>query len=91
MGLAVGEGIETCLTVGRVHAPVWSLIDASNLKAFPVLAGIESLLIAADHDDAGLQAATACADRWTRAGKSVHILKSPTPKRDINDEWRAAA
>lgn len=89
--LAVGEGIETCLTLARVHALVWSLIDAGNLKAFPALPGIESLLIAADHDDAGLQAAAACADRWTRAGKSVRIVKSPTPKHDLNDHWRAAA
>lgn len=54
--LAIAEGIETALTVAHAYQPVWSLIDAGNLAAFPVLDGIESLLIVADNDPAGLKA-----------------------------------
>lgn len=84
-GLAIGEGIETCLSLAHAITPVWSCIDASNLTAFPVLPGIESLLIAADHDDAGIKAARACADRWAEAGREVRIAMPPAAKTDIND------
>ena len=89
--LAIAEGIETALTVAEVFTPVWSAIDAGNLAAFPVLAGIESLLIVADHDDAGLRAAEQCAERWYRAGCKVRIAKSPIPGEDLNDYARRAA
>ena len=89
--LAIGEGIETMLTVALAHRPVWSAIDAGNLAAFPVLGGIESLLIVADHDDAGLRAAEQCAERWYRAGREVRIAKSPMPGEDLNDYVRRAA
>lgn len=84
-GLAVAEGIETALAVAHGYTPVWSLIDAGNLSAFPVLPGIESLLIAADHDDAGMRAADACALRWDNAGREVSIIVPNRQGRDFND------
>lgn len=84
-GLAIGEGIETCLSLAHAVTPVWSCIDAGNLTTFPVLPGIESLLIAADHDDAGIKAAKTCADRWAEAGREVRIAMPPAAKTDIND------
>ena len=72
--LAIGEGIETMLTVALAYKPVWSAIDAGNLAAFPVLDGVESLLVVADHDDAGLRAAEQCAERWYRARREVRIV-----------------
>ena len=89
-GLAIAEGIETALTVALAFTPVWSLIDAGNMAAFPVLDGIESLLIAADNDAAGLRSANECAERWYRAGREVRICKSPVPGQDLNDYARAA-
>lgn len=62
--LGLAEGIETGLALAHVHRPVWAAIDAGNLAAFPVLDGIETLLVAVDGDEAGRAAATACADRW---------------------------
>ncbi len=88
-GLAIAEGIETALTVATVFAPVWSLIDAGNLAAFPVLDGIEELLIVADNDDAGMRAANECAERWQRAGRAVRIAIPPKGM-DANDLARAA-
>lgn len=90
-GLAIAEGIETALTAALAYQPVWSLIDAGNLAEFPVLDGIESLLIIADHDPAGLQATEQCAERWYRAGREVRIAKSPIPGEDLNDFARQAA
>lgn len=89
-GLGVTEGIETGLTLGHVFQPVWAALDAGNLAALPVLSGIESLLIGADHDDAGKDAARTCAALWAALGREVRIAMPPTPKTDLNDLLRAA-
>lgn len=84
-GLAVAEGIETALTIAHDYRPVWSLIDAGNLASFPVLAGIETLVIGADNDPAGLKGAQACADRWAAAGVDVRIVVPESAGADWND------
>lgn len=71
VGLGIAEGIETALSLAWGHVPVWALVDACNLKALPVLAGIESLTVAADDDPAGKAAAGACAQRWADSGCDV--------------------
>ncbi len=55
-GLSIGEGIETCLAAAHACAPVWCTVDAGNLAAFPVLAGIDALTVCADHDETGRSA-----------------------------------
>ncbi|WP_310460683.1 toprim domain-containing protein [Sphaerotilus sp.] len=90
-GLGIGEGIESCLSLAHGFAPVWSLIDAGNLKALPVLPGIEALVIAADHDPAGIAAAQECATRWAAAGCRVSLLMAPAVGADLNDVLKAAA
>jgi phage/plasmid primase-like uncharacterized protein len=84
-GLAIAEGIETALTIAHDYKPVWSLIDAGNLAALPVLAGIETLVIGADNDPAGLTGARACADRWAAAGVDVRIVVPQATGADWND------
>lgn len=84
-GLAIAEGIETALALAHGFAPVWSCIDAGNLAALPVLNGIESITIAADHDTAGLKAATALAQRWADAGREAHIVISENEGDDVAD------
>jgi putative DNA primase/helicase len=84
-GLAVAEGIETALTIAHEYRPVWSLIDAGNMAAFPVLAGIETLVIGADNDEAGLRGARACADRWAAAGVDVRVVVPEMAGADWND------
>jgi putative DNA primase/helicase len=87
-GLALAEGVETALSLAHGYTPVWSCIDAGNLAAVPVLAGIETLMIAVDNDPAGIGAASDCAARWTRAGVEVRLVTSGAPKADINDVAR---
>lgn len=87
--LGIAEGIETALSLAHGHAPVWAAIDASNLAAFPVLAGIETLVISTDGDDAGIESAATCAERWNSAGKHVLLVAASEIGCDLNDEVRA--
>lgn len=84
-GLGVAEGIETALALAHAYRPVWACLDAGNLAQFPMLPGIGSLLVAADHDPAGIAAARACAQRWADADKEAAVVMSATPRHDIND------
>lgn len=85
-GLAIAEGIETALAAAHAFEPVWSTVDAGNLSAFPVLAGIGLLTIFADHDKAGLAAADECAARWREADRGVRVLTPSTVGHDTADE-----
>lgn len=83
MGLGIGEGIETALSLAHSYTPVWAAIDAGNLSQLPYLHGIESLLIARDRDPAGERAALTCAARWDAAGATAFVTKQA--QNDIND------
>ncbi|MCJ2069400.1 toprim domain-containing protein [Methylobacterium sp. J-030] len=92
--LGIGEGIETTLSLRSTpefgSSPVWSLISASNVEAFPVLSGIECLWMAVDHDPAGLRAARACAARWQAAGRETFLIMPDAPGTDLNDIIKGA-
>jgi len=86
-GLAVAEGLETALAVARVFTPVWSCLDAGNLRAFPVLPGEVALSIFADRDasGAGQRAAADCAERWRDAGREVRTMAALRTGADMAD------
>lgn len=84
-GLVIAEGIESALAAAHAYRPVWAAIDAGNLRAFPLLHGIEALTIFADHDDTGLTAARECARRWLAAGADVAVLRAREAVRDAAD------
>jgi len=90
VSLGIAEGIETALSLAHAFSPVWALLDAGNLASMPVLDGVESLLIAADHDAAGIAAAKSCGQRWAARGREARIVMSDVPKADLNDMVRAA-
>lgn len=89
-GLGIAEGIETALSLAHAYQPVWAAVDSGNLARLPVLAGIESLIIAQDGDAAGQRASTALAKRWHAAGREVAIIASQ-PGQDLNDDVREVA
>lgn len=63
--LAIVEGIETALSI-RVALPdwpVWSAINSGNMKKLLLPPAITEVLICADHDPAGIEAANRLADR----------------------------
>jgi putative DNA primase/helicase len=89
LGLGVGEGVETTLSLKLMpdwgDSPIWACLSAGALAAFPVLGGIETLVVAVDHDEAGSNAARQAIARWHEAGRETLAI---TPKRfgaDLND------
>jgi len=89
VGLGIAEGIETALSLAWAYVPVWACIDAGNMKVFPRLPGIESLVIGADNDSTGADAAYACAQRW--AADDVEVYMTRQEQNDLNDTLKAPA
>jgi len=90
-GLAIGEGIETCLAARKLgFRPVWAMASAGAVAGFPVLPGVEALTLLAENDPASDRAIGQCAERWHAAGREVMIV-TPTIGSDLNDAMRGAA
>lgn len=85
-GIAVAEGIESALSAAHAFTPVWACLDAGNVAALPVVDGIESITVLADHDEAGIRAARSCAERWAAAGREARIALPPVEGADLNDD-----
>jgi Toprim domain len=90
--LVIGEGLETVLAAStRIPycdaplQPAWAAGSADLLAKFPVLPGVERLIILVDHDITGRNAADICTERWTRAGRRVEQLLPDQPGADFND------
>lgn len=94
--LGIGEGIESTLALRLAPqfgaSPVWAVLSAGQIEKFPVLAGIECLWIAVDHDknSTGQRAAMACSIRWTAAGQEVFRVIPKALGNDLNDLARRA-
>jgi Toprim domain len=98
--LVIGEGIETVLAAatripyrGASLQPAWSTLTSGKLGAFPVIPGVERLIILVDHDanGAGQADARRCAIRWSRAGHTVVRLTPSRRGADFNDLVREHA
>ena len=59
-GIGIGEGIETTMSLRMAPefgaSPIWALLSAAQVAAFPIFAGIEVIWIAVDNDPAGINA-----------------------------------
>ncbi len=85
--LVIGEGIESSASAGRLMGlPAWAAISAGNLaKGLLLPPQPRSVVIAADPDVHGREAARAAWHRWKAEGRDVRIA---TPERegcDFND------
>jgi hypothetical protein len=91
IGLGIGEGLESTLSLRRLpewkDSPVWSVLFDGGIKEFPVLPGIEALVVAVDHDlnGAGQRSTLAAVERWSAVGREVIAIKSDQPGEDLND------
>ena len=88
LGLGISEGLETSLKIlSRGWSPIWCALSASGIAKFPVVAGIESLTIFADHDvnGAGERAALECIERWAEAGREARGIRPRASGNDWND------
>jgi putative DNA primase/helicase len=86
-GLAIGEGVETCLAARILGIqPAWALGSVGAISGFPILDGIKHLHILGETGEASQTAIKFCGRRWKAAGRRVRII---TPKAglgsDIND------
>jgi putative DNA primase/helicase len=86
--IGIGEGIETslaaCLASG---VPTVAAYSAGNLAAWQWPGSVRRLVIFADHDKAGVEAADALRTRALAAGVRVQVLTPETPGHDWADAW----
>lgn len=86
--LAIGEGIESTLA-GRIfgYQPAWALGSAGAIGSFPIIPGVEKLIIFGENDRSGanLKACIECKVRW---GSVAHVVRiKPRDGSDLNDAW----
>ena len=73
--LLVGEGIEsTAAAMQLLDRPGWAALGTAGLRALVVPNAIREVIIAADRDAPGLEAAAALAERLNAEGRRVTIV-----------------
>jgi hypothetical protein len=89
--LVVGEGLETAASAGLLMGlPAWAAISSGNLaKGLVLPPEIRRVVIAADPDAAGLDAARHAWLRWKAEGRAVQIATPDRGGCDFNDLWLA--
>jgi putative DNA primase/helicase len=88
--LGLAEGIEKSLSImtsflrdyGRVEH-VWAALNAPNMTELPVVAGVETLVIYGDANEAGRCAKDRLAQRWLEAG--CEVLSGEPPGSDWDE------
>jgi hypothetical protein len=89
--LAIGEGIETCLSaLLATGLPTWAALSTSGLKTLFLPSDVRDVIVLADGDAAGERAAQEAARRWKGEGRRVRIARPPRGL-DFNDVARRAA
>ena len=86
--MALAEGIETALSVSMAsRLTVWATLSTSGLKGLilPPRPIGEVVIIAADNDPAGLEAAAIVAGALEAAGRAVSIIHPVKVGADFND------
>jgi len=76
--LLIGEGLETTLAaMEATGTPAWAALSTSGLRSLVVPPEVREIVIAADGDRPGVEAAEVAADRWTGEGRTVRIARAP--------------
>lgn len=89
--LTVCEGPETGLSLlDMLGAPVWVAAGASFLPAMQFPPEVRAIVIGADNDPAGREAADTAARTFTMRGLSVRIIRPLDRFKDFNDELTGA-
>jgi putative DNA primase/helicase len=83
--LMVGEGIETCLAAMQATGKsTWAALSTSGLRSLDLPKNVRDVIVLADADDPGEEAALDCARRLKREGRRVRIARPPDGL-DFND------
>ncbi|WP_333660062.1 toprim domain-containing protein [Meiothermus cerbereus] len=84
--LALTEGIETALAVHQATGwPVWACVSAIGLERVQLPAEAREVVICADHDKAGLEAANGLARRLLAESRKVRLATPPREGQDWLD------
>ena len=83
--LVLSEGIETGLSVQQAtNKPVWATLSTSGLHSIILPPEVKTVIIAADADEKGEEAAQKAAKRFLAEGRTVKIARPPKGM-DFND------
>ncbi len=83
--LVLSEGLETSLSVQQATGlPVWAALSTSGLCSVILPPEVKTVLVAADGDRAGEEAAQTAAQRFIAEGRKVKIARPPKGM-DFND------
>ncbi len=87
------EGLEDGLSLAQElpGAHVWAAPGAGMLLAMPLPSIVSRVIIAADNDAAGEQAARRAAERFASEGRQVRIMRPDRAYKDWNDQLRGIA
>lgn len=83
--LAIGEGIETMLSVQQAtRIPSWAALTATNLAHVQLPDSVDEVIVCADADATGERAVEDAARRFVREGRRARIA-CPAFGKDFND------
>ena len=89
--LLVAEGLETAASAGQLfNVPAWALLNAHNLRAFEPPSHLTQLVIAADQDGPGLNAAHILSNRLSAGEVKIEMMAPIHDREDWNDVLRRA-
>lgn len=89
--LAIGEGCETVLAARQLGlSPAWALGSVGAISFFPVLEGVETLILLGETGQASKRALELCGRRWRKTGRNVRV-RMPRSGTDLNDELMESA
>ena len=93
----LGEGLETTLAAATRIAhqgcplrPAWAMLSAGAIANCGPITGVELVVLLADNEPVGQQAAQTAAQLLSGSGCKAVVLK-PTTVKDFNDLVRARA
>ncbi len=88
--VAIAEGLETALSVAAAcpEITVWAALSAGGLEALRLPRGVAEVIVLADADPPGLEAAARAVRRFKRAGLKSACAVPPKAGADFNDMLR---
>lgn len=88
--LAVGEGLENCLSVSQETSfPVWAALSTSGVKTVILPSCVKEVILLSDGDEAGERAVKEASRRFRSEGRTVKIARPPKDM-DFNDVLRSS-
>jgi putative DNA primase/helicase len=89
--LAIGEGVETAMAAQQLGVrPAWALGSVGAIAFFPMIDGVQRLVLLGETGQSSADAIMQCGARWRKVGRKVQV-RMPRAGSDLNDELMAVA